>query len=360
MKTKRPWAKLGLITAAAVALSAAVLVTACGKLKSDGVPSAGEQSLTLDVVNATKGSDGRYSVRANGKDTIEIVATVRGLSSYVGFYIPATWGTFIGGVASATDGFTYYSADSDGKARAILVAGITKMSDAPTSTATQNATQVSIENPTGRIELVAKSLTVEQSLPLSFDFAGLQLFPSILKITDWSVPIYIYARGGLPPIEWFVSDPRAVKYNVINDNTVAVYVTDPSVFPSGGSQLIVYARDAEGQVATSLVTLGGSVCAASTITADPASPKSSTSATAITISVLVVDSSQAEAESVIVRVGGAGSGSMTLTQWSTPGVFQGSYTIPAMTAASTNYIFQYAGVDNACQPTLIKDDVTTS
>lgn len=359
MKTKRPWAKLGLITAAAVALSTAVIVTACGKLKSDGVPSASEQSLTLDVVNATKGSDGRYSIRSNGKDTIEIVATVKGLSSYVGFYVPATWGTFVGGTANPTDGFTYYTADREGKARATLVAGATAADGVGISP--YNGTTSAVANPTGRIELVARSLTEEKVLPLSFDYAGLALFPSTLSITDWSVPgIYIWARGGLPPIEWFISDPRTLKYNVVNDTTIQVYVADPSFLTTGGTTIVVTARDAEGQTASSSVVLGGAVCAASTVTAEPAAPKTSTSAVGTTISVVVVDASQAEAESVTVRVGGAGSGSITLTQWDTPGVFQASYTIPAATAASTKYEFTYSGVDTACQPLITKATVTTT
>ena len=358
MKTKRPWAKLGLITAAAVALSAAVLVTACGKLKSEGVPATGDQSLTLDVVNATKGSDGRYSIRSNGKDTIEIVATVKGLSSYVGFYIPATWGTFIGGTANPADGFTYYTADREGKARATLVAGVT--SPDPTATPPYNGSATGVSNPTGRIELVARSLTEEKVLPLSFDYAGLALFPATLSITDWSVPgIYIWARGGLPPIEWFISDPRTLKYNVVNDTTIQVYLADPAFVTTAGTTITVTARDAEGQTATSAVVLGGAVCSAATITADPAGPKTSTSAVATTISVLVVDSSQAESESVVVRVGGAGSGSITLTPWETPGIFQGTYSIPAGIAASTVYQFSYAGVDSACSPKVVTDSVTT-
>lgn len=360
MKTKRPWAKLGLITAAAVALSSAVIMTACGKLKSDGVPSSSEQSLTLDVVNASQGADGRYSVRANGKDTIEIVATVKGLSSFVGFYIPATWGSFIGGTPNPTDGFTYYSANSEGKARATLVAGVTAP-DAPTTTTPTNSSPTGVSNPTGRIELVARSLTAEKVLPLSFDYAGLALFPSTLSITDWSAPgVYIWARGGLPPIEWFVSHPRVLKYNVINDTTIMVYVSDATAITTAATNVIVTARDAEGQTASATVVLGGNVCMASTITAEPATPKTSTAVGATTISVVVVDTSQVEAASVKVIVGGDGSGTITLTQWDTPGVFQGSYSIPALTIAGKTYNFTYTGVDAACAPAVVKDTVTTS
>lgn len=334
MKTNRPLGRLGFIMAAAVALSAAVVMTACGKLQSENVPTSAP-SLSLEVTNAEKDSEGRYSVRANGKDTIEVVATVTGLSSNVGFYLPATWGTFTGGTLSATDGYTYYTADREGKARA------TFQSLDPTAVTLQ---------PTGRIELVARSLDVEQSLPLSFEFAFLTVFPSTLTITDPSAPsVYLYARGGLPPIEWFSSNPRVLDYHVVDDTTIEVYVIDAAAFSTAGS-VTMTARDAEGQTASSLITLGGvAACSASALTVNPPSGTNADVYDYI-LSVMVVDYSQAGSPSVTVDVGGtAPASTMTLAEWGSAGVFQANFNA---TVGISEYItFSYSGIDAACQPT---------
>lgn len=330
MKTNRPLGRLGLIMTAVVAMAALSMMTACGKLKSENIPTAGSESLTVEVTNVSKGSDGRYSLRANGKDSIEVVATVKGLSSNVGFYLPAGWGAFNGGTVSATDGFTYYSADSEGKARATI-----------TSTTTGS----------GRIDLKVKSLDVENTLPLSFEFATLTVQPSTLTITDVSAPgVYLYARGGLAPIEWFVSDPRTLAYNVIDSDTINVYVPDAATFTANAGTITVTARDAEGQTATATVTLGGTMtCSASALTVNP---PSGTNADVYnyTLSVMVVDYSQAGSPSVTVEVGGTAPASvLTLTEWGTAGIFQSNF--DATVGISEYITFSYSGVNTSCQPT---------
>jgi hypothetical protein len=339
-------AKLGLVIAAAVALSGAVIMTACGKLKSENVPSAGEQSLTLDVVNATKGTDGRYSVRANSRDTIEVVATVKGLSSYVGFYVPSMWGTFRGGTLSATDGFYYYPADRSGKARATLVAGGTSAAGPTTSS-----------SPTGRIEMVARSLDVEQIVPLSFDFATLMILPPAITISD-TYHYDLYARGGLPPIEWAVSVPGLIGWTVHEDSLEIWPLADPNEFVVN-TTVTVTARDAEGQVGTSTVTLQpqstATACVASTITVAPTTPSSAVGAA--TISVVVVDNYKRAATSVDVLISGATSGTATLTRWGSPGVFQGNYVIAAPVLAKA-YIFSYSGKNATCLPAVVTGTVT--
>lgn len=336
MKTNRPWAKLGLVIAAALALPAAAMITACGKLKSENVPTANEQSLTVEVVNAAKGADGRYSIRGNGRDTIEIVATVKGLSSNVGFFIPKTWGTFNGGILSATDGYFYYPADRSGKARATLVAG-----DVYTPTI----------KPTGRIEMVVRSLDVEKIIPLSFDYATLTILPPAITISD-TAHYSLDARGGMPPIEWTVSHPGLLGYTAYGESVDIYPLVDPNEFGfTAPAAITVIARDAEGQMATSTVSLQPqsmtTACLASTITVAPTGP--SVAAGAANVSVIVVDYSKRGSASVDVLISGALSGTMTLTQWGSPGVFQGNYLI-AVPVLAKEYIFSYSGTAATCLP----------
>lgn len=336
MKTNRPLAKLGLIIAAAVALSGAVIMTACGKLKSENIPSAGEQSLAVDVVNATKGSDGRYSVRANGRDTIEFVATVKGLSSSVGFYVPSTWGTFAGGTLSATNGFTYYPADRSGKARATLTSTLTG---------------------TGRIEMVARSLDVEKIIPLSFDFATLTIFPSALTIFD-TYHYDLVARGGAAPIEWSVSHPGLLGFTSWGESIEIWPLVDPSEYATT-PPVTVSARDAEGTVATAIVTLSPPstllTCSISSIAVAPAAP--SAAAGAATISVTVVDYSKRSAPSITVQLSGAISGTLALNQWGSAGIFQGTYIIP-VPVISRPYTFSHSGTGATCLPAVNSATVT--
>jgi hypothetical protein len=349
MKTNRPWAKLGLIIAAAVALSTALIITACGKqLKSENIPSSNEESLKVDVVNASVGADGRYSVRANSRDTIEMVATVKGLSSLVGFYIPKGWGTFNGGTISTTDGFSYYQADRAGKARATLIAG-GALTPGPNSSSA----------PTGRIEMVVRSLSVEQIIPLSFDFAALMILPPTMIISD-TYHYTLNARGGLLPIEWSVSVPGILGYTPSGDSLDIYPLVDPNEF-TGAPPVTVTARDAEGQTATATVTLQPKStalsCIASTITVDPATIGFTLPGPGPTYlaSITVVDPGNS-AQTVEVRYTGPNpgySGSLTLTKWRTPGVFQFTQTVaPAAYAGwKTTFIkYDYVGRTTTCTP----------
>lgn len=357
MKTNRPLGRLGFTMAAAVALSAAAMMTACGKLKSENIPTS-TPSLTLEVTNAEKDSEGRYSIRANGKNTLEVVATVTGLSSSVGFYLPATWATFSGGTtfsssssntatdnsgpsSNTTDLYTYYTADSSGKARAIFT---------PLTTGV------------GRIDLLVKSLDVEVSLPLSFEFATLTIFPATLMITDPSAPgVYLYARGGLPPIEWFISDPRTLGYHVVDDTTIEVFVSDPAAFTS--QTITVTARDAEGQTASSTITLGSTTaCTASTIAVTPTSVSFTIgSAPDLVVSITVTDPNNTSATSVSVGYTAPNSsGTLTLTQWGSPGVFQYTQTVLGSEFdgwLTGNIQYAYSGTDTACQPKVVTGNI---
>ena len=343
MTRNRRWAKSGTVLTAVLAFFGAVMFSGCGGgLKSESVPNQGvDPSLSLSVAgNVSKDSEGRYKLRANSKDTIEFVATVKGLSSYVGFYVPAGWGTFGGGTVSTIDGYTYYTADRSGNVRAVM-----------TSAAAA-----------GKFDLRAKSLDVEKTLPLTFDFSTLALFPNAFVLTDVSAPnVFVYARGGVPPIEWFVSEPRAVAWNVIDSDTIEVYIHDPNVIGAGLTATLT-ARDAEGQSATATITMGTAAaqCAASTISATPGAPKTSTAAAVTVISVVVLDYNKMGSASVTVNVGGAGSGQLTLSEFGSPGVFQGNYSIPAATAASTSYLFSYSGVLANCMPGVVSASVLTS
>ncbi|MBI4666134.1 MAG: hypothetical protein HY751_06985 [Nitrospinae bacterium] len=336
MNRNRRWAKTGMVIAAVMAFATATL-TGCGKTNSETIPSSAP-SLTLDVTGASKDSEGRYSIRANARDSIEVTATVSGLSSLVGFYVPSGYGTFTGGTVNTLDGFTYYMADRSGKARATFVAGA------------QGTTS------TGRIDMVARSLDVEATVPLSFDFATLTILPASITITDVSAPgVYVYARGGLPPIEWFVSDPRVLAFNVVNDTTIELYVVDAAAFT--GTVYTLDAIDKEGQTAQINVTLGGATaCTAATITANPTSVSKGLGASTV-VSIVVVDSNQS-ADTVEVIVSGSTSSTMTLTQWGGPGIYEGSITLVG-DGSTLPYTFSYSGGSGSgCQPTVATVSVT--
>jgi hypothetical protein len=333
MKTKRPWDKLGLIIAATLALSGAVIITACGKLKSENVPTS-DPGLTLDVTNGKQDSEGRYTIRANGRQSIEVVATVKGLSSSVGFYVPALWGTFTGGTASLANGFTYYTADRQGKARATLVASAA-----------------------GRIEMVVRSLDVEKTLPLSFEFATFMFFPNAITITD-TFHYILYTRGGLPPIDFVVDLPLRLSLASHGDS-IEIWANGDPNYQTAIEKVTVSAIDAEGQTATAVVTLSQksilpTTCVASALTAEPAAPLSGSGAA--TISVMVIDYSRVGAASVSVELSGGISGTIPLAQWGTPGVFQASYVIPVPVSTKV-YTFSYTGIDTKCLPAVYSKNV---
>ncbi|MBI5814595.1 MAG: hypothetical protein HZB29_03190 [Nitrospinae bacterium] len=339
MSRKRPWGKTGILLTAALALCVAGLLGSCGgALKSESVPNAGTAgSMTLTVSgNVAKDSEGRYMIRANGKDTIEFIATVKGLSSLVGFYVPTGWGTFGGGTLSNSDGYTYFQADKSGKVRAQLMAGTNK----------------------GRFDLRAKSMDVEVTLPLSFEFATCTILPSTQTIHEVSIPVAYAARGCVLPMEWFVSLPLSVGYYNTYDDWIDIYITDVNTITTGQTVSIT-AIDSEGNIPTAAsLVLSATQCTAATITVSPTAPAAGVNNY---VSVIVVDPANNGASSVDLVVSGFANGTLTLTQWGGEGVFQGNYTILAADAAVGNvFTFTYSGTAGSCTGTAVSATATVA
>jgi hypothetical protein len=203
--------------------------------------------------------------------------------------------------------------------------------------------------------MVVRSLDVEKTLPLSFEFAALMFIPSSLTISD-THHYTLCTRGGLTPIDFVVSDPFSLDYLIIGECIEIWAHVDPAMAPT---TVIVTAIDAEGQNATAVVNLGPKpafVCTATgSLTALPAA-----TVPGAVVSVTLIDYQKKDAGSVTVEITEPTvpfSGTLTLTHWGAPGVFQGNWTVPA--GAGLTYTFTYLGVGADCLPVVVPATVTT-
>jgi len=314
----------GMVMTAIYMFLIAIAQTGCGQVTNNDPPGGGGgPSLTLTYDgprgdSTTTADDGSPIIRANSRDTLEIVATVSDLSSYVGFFIAAGWGTWTGGTLE-DDGFTYYTADKNGKAKAVLTAGA-------------NA---------GKQEVIARSLEVEARLMITFETGTFALFPSTIVLDDaQNQKVWVEAVGGLAPIKWWVSHPDVLNLYIRPDTlTVSIEWLDArkpittSSLPSGGGTL--YAMDSEGQTATATIYAMNTGCTAGTISITPASASANTgdgTSAVIAITVDDLDRSLDNSTSVTVYISGPGTltngNSVTLTPAAAgSNLFTGSYTM---------------------------------
>lgn len=313
--------------------SGLLLTSGCGNLSSKSVPGKDDAYISVQI-NGADGvdQDGNPLIRANSRDLLEFVATVRGLSSAVGFFLSTNWGVFQGGTIGP-DGFTYYEADEDGKARAVFVAGASA----------------------GRAELRVKSKQKTASKLITFDFASLTIFPSSIVFSAASVgtPITVVARGGKGPIEWSTSNPRAVNVSPSGAEAARLTVGDwEALLATGTIGVTLYAFDSEGQTATAIITAGTSSCTTGVIDINPASVAGiDIPAGGVSVSVTLDDFDRGNATSVSVTITGPGTNTtLALSQWLTQGIFQGLYTV-ASGAASGTYTFSVPEeTDATCKP----------
>ncbi len=328
----------GMVMSAIYMFLVAVAQTGCGQVTNNDPPGGGDgPSLTLTYEgprgdSTTIADDGSPIVRANSRDTLEIVATVSDLSSYVGFFIAAGWGTWTGGTLES-DGFTYYTADKTGKAKAVLTAGA-------------NA---------GKQEVIARSLEVEARLMITFETGTFALFPSTIVLDDdQNQKVWVEAVGGLAPISWWVSHPDVLNLYIRPDTlTVSIEWLDArkpitsSSLPAGGGTL--YAMDSEGQTATAVIYAINTGCTAGTIAITPASANLTGATTAVvTVTVDDLDRSLDNTTSVTVYISGPGTltngNSVTLTPVSAgSNLFTGAYTMDCDTTCenTTNDTFTF-------------------
>ncbi len=330
-----------LVLLTAFTFAGSALLNGCGNLVSQDVPGAGEKSLSVKVLSQVgEDSDGNPMVRANGRDTFEFIATVKGLEGNVGFFLPTAWGAFQGGTLSATDGYTYFNADEDGKARALYVASTVM----------------------GRIELRSKSQYKTVMQTLTFDFGTLTLYPSAATIYALSgEKVRITARGAKPPVRWETSHPSFIDITVIDDLTAEFEIKSDSRFEGTTDVTVtISAWDQEATApATSTLTIDmgtafdSSSCSAGAITVSP-----TTGATGGTwVSVVVVDPDKAGSSSVTVQVSGlSGASTLTLTEFGTPGIFQVSFSASGTGITS----FSYSDIGEGCNLALISASWTGS
>ncbi len=303
------------------------MISGCGATSDDGRPTS-DPSLTLTVSSPiTPDSEGIGTVvRANGRDTLELIAKVQGLSTSVGFYIGSEWGFFQGGYLDTADGYTYFTADRDGVA---------------TATITSNFLS-------GRTEVHAKSVNHKVTQYVSFDDATLSIYPSTMTLDAMNDNYaYAYARGALPPVEWWLSNTSAIEKHSVDDTTIKVFVHNQASFTGA---VTLFAEDAEGQTASILISPSTSGCQTAIFTVSPGSGLSVNGPA--TVSLTLEDYDRQDETSVVAEVSGAdlsGGATVTLTQWLAPGLFQGNYRVPATQGA---YTFTTSDLLTNCQQSI--------
>jgi len=333
----------GIVLTAFMAFAGASALQGCGQANTEDVPSSGA-SLSLEARSPITPDNGSSTVvRANGRDTLELVATVRGLSSIVGFFIPSNWGTFQGGTLSTGDGYTYYTADRSGVARATLVSSTVA----------------------GRTEVFAKSLDMQAKLLITFDYATLTLFPKVLVLngTD-STSAVVEARGGLTPIEWWVSRPQDIGFHIRDDTSVVVYIasiTDPLTGSSGTppEPAVLYARDAEGNESTASIYTATNNCTSASLTATPSSVAAATANPTISVTLEDFDIRDASSASVLMISANGSHQELTLLPWLVDGLFQVSVELAGDFNSGT-VTFEYRDVNSSCQGETVTTTVTRS
>lgn len=297
----------------AMAAWLALALAACGKATYSKAPEGVSPSLSV-VANGPRGeifteSGGGATLRANGRDALTVAASVSGLSTDVAFFIPVEWGAWQGGQTGA-DGFVHYAADVSGKARGTLVAG-------------QRA---------GKQQIIVRSRDAETRLTVTFDFATLTLFPSVVVIDGApGASAVVEAHGAMPPVSWSVSHPQSLRIYERDATSIYLSARDedkplPSAsLPSGGATL--YARDAEGQIAAAPVYVINRGCAAASLTVSPSTGQAGPFAVTVTVE----DTDRAGAASVDVQIAdGAtldGGSSATVAAVGSAGLFSTTFTL---------------------------------
>ncbi len=332
-----------------LAFTLTVVFAGCGEMSSSTVPipPAVTPTLSLEAYgprgSTTEGSDNMI-IRANGRDLLEVVATVTGLIREVGFYMPVSYGTWVGGSTHADDMFQYYVVDDNGKARAVLTAGASA----------------------GRQEIVARYLTVqlgswvvgsyiETRLLITFDFATLTIFPNVIVLNgDASKARVVEVRGALPPVEWWVSHVDVIGFHIRDAMSIYIYWKDPllpiasAALPSGGGTL--YVLDAEGQTATAQVFMINQGCDAGLITISPSFGDAA--AAPVMISITVTDNDLLGVATVTVFASGGstlGGGTSAVLPSTTPGIFSGTFSFAAPADGVYTIIYQDANdPGNSC------------
>ena len=314
---KKLFFKATLITIA-ISTSITVLST-CGKLPSSEIPQE-NPTIELSAPNQGVESGGSKNIelRANGNDSVSLVAKVRGLSGSVGFYIAEGWGSFPQGTPSE-DGYTYFTAESNGKALATLMAG----------------------HIVGKTEIIAKSLSKKASLTVEFTLGVLTIYPSNLTLED-SDGAWANARaiGGSPPIMWSSSNVAAVYPKKISETEARIFVHDAASFDS---KVTIFAVDSEGASDSISVLPGATHCVDANFALSNNAPKAGD-----ILSVTLDDFDRAGLTSVDVTYSGSANGAITLSQWMTQGVFQGLFNVPAAAVTGDTYTFSVVDQDANC------------
>ena len=332
MKTQWRRIAAGMIYAAAMA--AVMVVSGCGKKSSVDIPKYDESFQVYWEGSAVtpEGENGPV-IRANGRDTMKVYAALRGsTSNIVNFFLPATFATFPG--CTTTEGWcSSYISSKTGYAAVVV-----------------QSTTVA-----GRTELLVTSDAGEASLLVTFDYATLTLFPSVLVLngTD-STQAIVEARGGLTPIEWWVSHPQQVGFHIRDETSVVVYTQNISDPLTGATStppepMTLTARDAEGSTATANIYTSTTNCTAASLNVTPTGAANGNNAT---VSITLEDFDMRDASSVTVTAYSSiltiAPQTFTLTPWLVPGVFQATVSLSDPGAASTTTI-EYADTGTGCQ-----------
>ena len=315
--TEKLFLKATLIT---ITISTPITVlSTCGKLPSS---ETSKTNVSLELSAPSQGVDSGNSknvkLRANGYDSVGLVAKVRGLSGNVGFYIADGWGSFPQGTPS-DDGFTYFTTGNSGKVSTTLVAGFV----------------------VGKTEITAKSLSETVTLTAEFSLGALAIYPSNLTLQDsngaWA---NVRAIGGAPPIAWSSSNPAAVYAKKLSETEARVFVHDSASFDS---KVTIYAVDTEGSSSSISVLPGATHCVDANFALSNNAPKAGD-----ILSVTLDDFDRAGLTSVEVTYSGSANGAITLSQWITQGVFKGYFNVPVAAVTGDTYTFSVVDQDSNC------------
>ncbi len=335
---------------ACATMAMALIVAGCGGNTTSGPVSSSAPSFNLKATSSTSGgNDYQPRVRANGRDLVSFEATVKGLSSNVGFFIPTNFGAFLGGTVG-TDGFTYFTADRNGIARATMIAGTLA----------------------GESRVQARSMYKDAIIPINFDIGTMTVLPSTVFLPAIKgTCVTLRAFGALPPVSWSVSNPRTLELKDVDDYTKKVCVRSES-FVFVDQNLFVYVIDREGTEDSVAVTIDfldptsftGTGCVNGSVTVSPSSALSGA-----TVSVLIDDQDMGLGP-VDVSVNysdGQPSETISLSVWQgVAGVFQTNYQINCATGdctpaggAATTIDFSYADRGSNCVTTYIRTATVT-